>query len=55
MGLGGSRNALSDRLLYHFEAPANRVRISRQHRLNSMPGDLGQIGVVDASTRMCVT
>jgi hypothetical protein len=30
------------------EAPANRMGISRQHRLDAMARDLGQIGVVDA-------
>ena len=32
------------------ESLADRVRVSRQHRLDPMTGDLSQIGIVDAGS-----
>jgi len=32
-----------------MEAAAEPMRVRRQHRLYSVPGDFGQVGVVDAS------
>jgi hypothetical protein len=40
---------LPNKKRYTSMPSANRMRVSRQHGLHSMPGDLGKIGVVDAS------
>jgi hypothetical protein len=43
-------DASSDDVAHAVKALAHGMRVPRQHRLDAMPRDLGQIGVVDAGS-----
>lgn len=46
----GCTGKSANQTTHWLEACSNRMRISREHRLDAVPGNFGQVGVVDAGS-----